>query len=65
MILIYESTEINFDHMGLGGLVPLACAANEEINEKYELEMSHPIDNGIRGFGRHAGTETHGLRSFS
>jgi phage minor structural protein len=44
LILIYESTETDFDNLGLGALVPTSCLITEELNGQYSLAMSHPID---------------------
>ena len=46
MILIYESTETDFNSLGLGTLCPSSCIVTEELNGQYSLTLSHPIDEG-------------------
>lgn len=45
MILIYEATETDFGHNGLGALMPSTCYVTEEVNGRFELYMEHPIDD--------------------
>ena len=45
MILLFEEKEQNFDNNGLGSLADaITCEVTEELNGKYELEMTYPTD---------------------
>jgi len=45
MIFIYASTDSGVpSHMGLGALSPSSCIITEDLNGKFELAMTHPID---------------------
>lgn len=44
MIRLYESTETEFDHNGIGFLQPVSCFVTEERNGEYELEMEYPLE---------------------
>lgn len=43
--LLYASNEVSFDNNGKGALYDcLACEVTEELNGRYELQMTYPID---------------------
>lgn len=45
MILLFEEKEQKFDNNGLGSLADaITCEVTEELNGKYELEMTYPTD---------------------
>lgn len=44
MILVYESTETTFSHLGLGTITPMSAPVIEEHNGQYKLSIAHPID---------------------
>ena len=45
MILLFDEKEQNFDNNGLGSLADaITCEVSEELNGKYELEMTYPVD---------------------
>lgn len=44
MITIYNRNETNFEHNGLGALMPTKCVVQEELNGMFELTLEHPID---------------------
>ena len=46
MVTIHEKSAKNFDTLGLGALLPSSCVVAEELNGCYELEMTHPYDEG-------------------
>ncbi len=46
MIWIYEQGHEDFSTNGLGMLIPTKCEISEEQAGAYELEMSHPMDEG-------------------
>lgn len=43
-MIIYESTETNFDSLGLGTITPESCMVTEELNGQYSFTLTHPID---------------------
>ena len=44
MILLYPSTETEFQNNGLGALSDaISCTVTEERNGMYELEMQYPV----------------------
>ena len=46
MVTIHEKNARNFNTLGLGTLIPSSCHVSEELNGAYELEMTHPYDEG-------------------
>ena len=50
MILLYPSTETEFQNNGLGALSDaISCTVTEERNGMYELEMQYPFRDPIMG----------------
>lgn len=44
-IKIYESDETEFDHNGLGTLLPTSCIINRNLNDyEYNLDLTHKLD---------------------
>ena len=46
MITIHDKNSIDFNTLGLGALLPSLCVVTEELNGLYELELTHPYDEG-------------------
>ena len=44
MISIYDRTESNFTHNGIILTDVISCEIEEVLNGKYNLELTHPID---------------------
>ena len=50
MILLYPSTETEFQNNGLGALSDaISCTVTEERNGMYELEMQYPVSGSHYG----------------
>lgn len=50
MILLYPSTETEFQNNGLGALSDaISCTVTEERNGMYEMEMQYPVSVPITG----------------
>ena len=46
MVTVHEKNSTTFNTLGLGTLLPTSCVVTEELNGAYELELSHPYDEG-------------------
>ena len=56
MILLYPSTETEFQNNGLGALPDaISCTVTEERNGMYELEMQYPVSGSHYGGDREPG----------
>ena len=45
MITLFESTDDDFSTMGMLTLHPTECTVSEEVNGKYELELTEPVNS--------------------
>ena len=46
MVTIHDINATEYNSLGLGALLPSSCVVTEELNGCYELEMTHPYDEG-------------------